>query len=140
MGFRFLPQTMGKQGGKALSCFHLFPEWSSTWERVKMSLWLCYKCGQNVYPRHVPAVVPVDSKAQFFCCDGDLAVACTTFCLLEKHGHTEGIEGLVKMPTLQEEVADNSLCWGTAVSWRQQVRLPGSFEVVRLCPMPDGEG
>lgn len=141
MGFRLLPQTMGKQGGKALSCFHLPPEWSGTWKRVKMSLWPCCKCGQNVYPRHVPAVAPADSKAQVFCCDGELAVACTAFCLLERHGHTEGIEGLVKMPTLYEEVADNSLCWGTAVSWRQlEVGLPGSFEVVRLCPIPDGEG
>lgn len=37
-GFRFLPRAMSKQGGKALSCSHLAHEWSSTWERVKMSL------------------------------------------------------------------------------------------------------
>lgn len=96
MRFRFLTQTMGKQGGKTLSCFCLAPEWSSTWERVKMSLWPCYKCGENVYLRHVPA----GSKAQVFCRDGELFVASTTFCLLERHGHTEGSEGVVKMPTL----------------------------------------
>lgn len=60
MTFRFLTQTMGKQGGKTLSCFRLAPEWSSTWERVKMSLWPCYKCDQNVYPRHVSAVTPAE--------------------------------------------------------------------------------
>lgn len=65
-----------------------------------MSLWPWYNCGQSVYPGHVPAVAPAVSKAQVFCCDGELAIACTTFCLLEKHGHTEGDEGLVKVPPL----------------------------------------
>lgn len=65
-----------------------------------MSLWPCYRCGQNAYPRRVPAFAHADSKAQVLCCDGELAGACTTFCLLERHGHTEGNEGLFKMPTL----------------------------------------
>lgn len=44
-------------------------------------------------------VAPADSKAQVFYCDGELAVACATFCLHERHGRTEGNEVLVKMPT-----------------------------------------
>lgn len=36
---------------------------------------------------------PADSKAQIVCCGNELAVAHTTFCLLARHGHTEGNEG-----------------------------------------------
>lgn len=39
-------------------------------------------------------------KEQVFCHDGELAVACTTFCLLERHGHTESNEWLIKTLTL----------------------------------------
>lgn len=101
MGIRFLPQTMGKQGGKTLRCIHLSPEWSSTWERVKMSLWPCYTCGQNVYPRHVPAG---GLQIARFSADGELAVACTTFCLLERHGHTAGTEDWSKCPPFRKRV------------------------------------
>ena len=39
------------------------------------------------------AVSLTDSKAQIVRCGDELAVARTTFCLLERHGHAEGNEG-----------------------------------------------